>query len=753
MNCSKTSKKNNSNCNNGGIADNNGNFDLNDISQEKNTIRFIGKNAVDRLSASQSNKGDTNKDGIDDIVIGAPAVNMDKPGETYLMLGRSQSDWNKITDSNGNFNLNDITKSKQIFTFIGRNNGDTLGRELSSGGDNNKDGFAEIFIGARAADGGGIDSGEAYLVFGRNLAGWNNLTDSNGNFNLNNITKSSNIVRFIGKNSLDYAGTRVINEGDVNGDGYSDLMMSTERDSSQKNEIYLAFGRSQKEWNKLTDSNGNFNLDNAGKANCVLTFTGRNAGDRTGNSMSNAGDINNDGIDDVIVGVPSGEPDKKGETYIIFGRSFAGWNKLTDSNGNFDLNNLSKANNTVRFIGRQNGDQFGNFVRNMGDVNCDGIADLMIGAWEANGGGNHSGEAYLVFGRSQKEWNNLTDANGNFDFNNLTKASNIIRFIGRNPDDEAGYSVNNAGDVNGDGVNDVLIGADAANGTKGETYLILGRSQKEWNKLTDSNGVFNLDNLSKANNTVTFIGRNYGDYSGRASVNGGDNNKDGIADILIDANRANGDGEYLSGEAYLIMGRPNWYTDSTNHIITAKYSDKTVTGTKLNDNVTGNNLSNAIYGKEGNDQIDGKSGNDAVYCGTGNDKIYDDSGNERYYFDANDGIDSITDTVGNDLIKLGSHVNKNKIAFFKDKSGNLCIDYGNKTGVDKITVNSWNNSANQIEKIQLNDGTFITNSDVNKIIQAVTTYAADKNIDLTNVSDVKNNSQLMNLFMAHSWHH
>ncbi|HBG49568.1 MAG TPA: hypothetical protein DDW90_08735 [Cyanobacteria bacterium UBA9971] len=182
------------------------------------------------------------------------------------------------------------------------------------------------------------------------------------------------------------------------------------------------------------------------------------------------------------------------------------------------------------------------------------------------------------------------------------------------------------------------------------------------------------------------------------------------------------------------------------------YSMLDIYGTANADTLNGNNFNNYISGLNGNDVINAYNGNDTIVGGSGNDTLYGGSGDDTYFFNIGDNIDTIVDSFGNDSIELGNSVNKNNVAFFVNASGNFSIDYGNSTGVDKATVNNWNNKANQIEKIQLNDGTYLTNADINTIIQNMTAYATEQSLTLTSVSDVKNNSELMNLYVTNSWH-
>jgi hypothetical protein len=534
-------------------------------------IRFLGRNADDEVSDVTS-AGDVNGDGYNDLLIGSNKADGggSASGEVYLILSRSTANWESLTDVNGDFNLDNMSKANLTVRFIGRNSSDEMGVSISSAGDVNGDGYDDILLGAHKAGGGGGSSGEAYLLFGRSTTDWNTLTDASGNFNLDNLSKANKTVRFIGRNGGDTLGIgySMSSAGDVNGDGYDDLLMGAESadgGGSGSGEAYLIFGRITADWDTLSDASGNFNLDNMSKANKTVLFLGRESDDYSGYSVSSAGDVNNDGYDDLLISGSwaDGGGSKSGEAYLIFGRITADWDSLTTAGGDFDLSNMSKANKTVRFLGRNSNDELGTNVSSAGDMNNDGYDDLLLAAYGADGGGSNSGEAYLIFGRSTADWDTLSDASGNFNLDNLSKANKTVCFIGRNSSDYMWNLNSNAGDVNNDGYDDLLLGTEYASSSAGEAYLIFGRSTADWDTLTDASGNFNLDNLSKANLTVRFLGRNGNDNFGNTLSVIGDVNDDGFDDLLMGARKAGG-GASKGGEVYLIFGRSTarWATFS-----------------------------------------------------------------------------------------------------------------------------------------------------------------------------------------------
>jgi flagellin-like protein len=387
-------------------------------------------------------------------------------------------------------------------TLNGIDEYDQSGWSVSSG-DFNGDGISDVLIGAHYADPNSDNSGESYIVFGSDsLSGIIELNTANVTFN--------------GIDEYDHSGISV-SSGDFNGDGIADVLIGAY--DADPNEIiaagqsYIVFGSSE--------LNGVINLTNAN-----VTLNGINVGDHSGWSVS-SGDFNGDGFDDVLIGAYSASPNDNfgaGESYVVFGsESLTGIINLTDAN--------------IILNGIDGNDRSGKIVSS-GDFNGDGFDDVLIGADYADPNGHGmAGESYVVFGSSE--------LNGVI---NLTNAN--VTLNGINAGDNSGNSVS-SGDFNGDGIDDVLIGAPHVNITEmfsngfGESYVVFG-----------SESLTGIINLTNAN--VTFKGIDMSDMSG-IRVNSGDFNGDGISDVLIGATGANPNGHDYAGESYVVFGSESLY--------------------------------------------------------------------------------------------------------------------------------------------------------------------------------------------------
>ncbi|MEH2286985.1 hypothetical protein [Nostoc sp.] len=407
------------------------------------------------------------------------------------------------------------------FAINGINPDDRSGNSVTSAGDINGDGLDDLIIGADGADPNGDSSGQTYVVFGSKKS-------FGAQFYLSTLNGTSGFA-INGINENDSLGNSVSSAGDINGDGLDDLIIGAESASPNgitSGQTYVVFG-SKKSFATQ------FNLSTVNGTN-GFTINGINSVDSLGNSVSSAGDINGDGIGDLIIGAPFADPNdiSSGQTYVVFGskKSFG---------VQFDLSTL---NGTSGFAinGINENDSLGNSVSSAGDINGDGIDDLIIGADSASPNGDTSGQTYVVFG-SKKSFGDQ------FDLSTLN-GTNGFAINGINPDDHSGYSVSSGGDINGDGIDDLIIGAEYAdpNGdSSGQSYVVFGSKEGFGAKL----------NLSTLNGTNGFAidGINPDDRLGYSVSSAGDINGDGFDDLIIGAPLADPNGT-SSGQSYVVFG-------------------------------------------------------------------------------------------------------------------------------------------------------------------------------------------------------
>ena len=419
--------------------------------------------------------------------------------------------------------------------------GDYAGTAVSNVGDVNNDGVDDLLVSAPYADPNGNNSGRTYVVFGRDTA-------SQGTFPLNFQLSSldgSNGFKLVGEIIGDRAGTTASGIGDINGDGLDDFAIGAryaDPNGTDSGRVYVIFGRD-------TASVGNFPATlqlSALDGSNGFKLDGELIRDRAGTAISGAGDINNDGIDDLIIGAPNADTngDSSGSSYVVYGKN-------TGTAGDFPaILQLSALDGNDGFVmhGESADYASGRCVAAAGDINGDGISDIVIGAPGSDACGNGSGCSYVVFGRDAAVDGqfptalNLAGLDGNDGF----------KLSGEIARDLSGNSCNGAGDINGDGLDDLIIGArrsDANGDSSGRSYVVFGR-----NVLDEGNFPANLQ-LSALDGSIGFkLDGAAGDDSGGSVDGAGDVNGDGIADILISAENATVNSSY-EGRTYVVFGR------------------------------------------------------------------------------------------------------------------------------------------------------------------------------------------------------
>lgn len=484
-----------------------------------------------------------------------------------------------------------ISLANADMTLVGEDVGDWAGYFVSPAGDVNNDKLGDFLVGAPMAGNKvcpqpidpcpGLPKGEgkAYLILGEPQSSW--LPNP---INLINAD-----VTFLGCETFSMTARQLYTAGDVNGDGYDDFLISGWKCGIERSgKVYLFLGRSNPiVWGK------DFSVENAD-----AIFISENTLDRLGYYNSTAGDINGDGFDDFLITSTKNDDiaDNGGKAYLVLGREIADWGQ------NFNIG-LAEAS----FLGEFPEDRLGRSATGIGDVNGDGYDDFLISSISNDEGGIDAGQSYLFLGRG-------TDS-GNWWGTDYSVAGADASFIGEVAGDESGRRVAGAGDVNGDGLYDFLIGAalnDQTDLDAGKAYLILGRALADWGM-----------DYSLTNADASFRGEVRRDQAGRRVSGAGDVNHDGFADFLVGAPH-NSQGGLGAGAVYLIYGRQsadwgaNYPLSMANFIYVGK-SEGDVAGYDVawTGDFNGDNIDDFLIGAYGQRQETDKPGETYLILGKG----------------------------------------------------------------------------------------------------------------------------------------
>ncbi len=554
-----------------------------------------------------SDAGDVNNDGIDDLIVGAPGIG--RSGASYVLFGGSFFNEAVYRGTSGNDSLvgtilaerfeagdgddhmnglggadifyggaGDDTITVADFDFLQVDGGagnDTL-KLVGSGLDLNLADFHETLDGLETFDmtnngnntlmltladllnlsdtahiftvdgdkgdhvvglsegwkSAGLEGDYRLFINGEIILRVNRVVDTDGPREIGAINLTDldgkNGFRLDGAAAYDLAGDSVSNAGDINGDGFDDVIIGASGADSNGGRFgssYVVFGKAAgfgaaMDLSTLDGSNG-FRLDGASIP------------------VSNAGDVNGDGFDDVIIGAFKADPngDRSGSSYVVFGKG-------SSFDASMDLSSLD-GNNGFRLDGAESFDYSGISVSRAGDVNGDGFDDLVVGGRRFNDGNSASVAIdYVVFGKA-------SGFSPTFNLSNLD-GSNGFR-LDINTDNAATTSVSSAGDMNGDGYDDVFVSilfpstygsaiADAA------SYVVFGRASG-FDAAVNLSGLDGNDGFS-----VTGAGTNTYDSGALVVSDAGDINGDGFDDVVIGASRTWNNG-YFSGSSYVVYGK------------------------------------------------------------------------------------------------------------------------------------------------------------------------------------------------------
>lgn len=433
-------------------------------------IEYRGEEAGDRLGSVMSAVRDVDGDGYADFLVGSPEsddVGLGA-GKVYFLSGINMVD--------GSY---DITQAD--LQILGAQAEDKAGYSVSTAGDIDGDERFDFLIGAPFSDLAGNASGAVYLFKG--------ATISNG---ISSVSSAD--ILFYGENEVDLAGSYVGSAGDIDDDGFDDLLIGApycDAGGNRSGKVYLFHG------SELDDISYSVSQANA-------SFYGEAVYDEA-QYGTGVGDVDGDGLDDIAVGVPQNDDggSDAGKVYLIYGAS---------------LSNLSLplSLSDLAFVGENPNDQAGTIIEGCGDINADGFEDILVSAPESDVNGNNSGKVYLITNSSMLS-------------TSMSLSTMTRYFYGEQAGDEMGTGLSSINDLDGDGVKELLFGAplnSEADFNAGKAYVYYSSD-------------IGLGAHDLSNSSLSYTGVESNNYLGGTVLAPGDLNNDGVKDLILGASGNN----------------------------------------------------------------------------------------------------------------------------------------------------------------------------------------------------------------------
>lgn len=490
-----------------------------------------GASGNDSLGGNVSRAGDLDGDGVDDLVVTRSGT----PLDAYVVFGAPgpapEFDVGALLPENGG----DGTAG-----FVVRSQDESAQAPDARGiGDINGDGLEDLAIGFDTKMVSGADAAGVVAVIYGTREGFAPLIDVDSLLPENGGDGSAGFVLFNGVDG-ERLGSAVAPAGDVNADGTDDILVAAKFGGPPAfaGGGYVVFGDTAG-FAPAFDL-GQLPPEGGGDGSRGFVIRGASSGDVTGEDVAGGADVNGDGIDDLVLGASGtdvGDRQGTGATFIVYGRAGA-FEPVLDLADLFVENGGDGTAGAV-IKGIASSDRSGENVAIAGDVNADAIADILIGAE----GRRPSGEAYIVFGGQLPAEFDLADLLAD---NGGDGAAGVVV---RGDSEEApatGRDVAAAGDVDGDGIDDVIIGGFRV------AHVLFGSAQGFPAEIA-------LADLADAAGTEGDAGvvlrATNGENAGWAVGGALDANGDGIEDLIVGSPTADPDGPLSdAGSAYVVFG-------------------------------------------------------------------------------------------------------------------------------------------------------------------------------------------------------
>lgn len=401
---------------------------------------FVIEGAEEGDYASRiASAGDVNGDGLDDVIVGASGADNNgrsSSGTAYIVFGKTDVAPVQLEDFDSGM------QGSQGFRIDGPAQRALAGEDVAGVGDVNGDGRDDVAVGAPFV-------GATYVVYGKD-------DPLSVDLLTHDLGGSLDTAFRIDTPSPDHSdGYAVAGAGDVNGDGVPDVVIGAQRRTGSDGDAFVVFGSTTPQ-----------DVDATQRGQWGFRVKGHFGGSATGYAVAPTGDVDGDGLDDVMVAAPALYFPLEGQTFVVYGKRGFRSVRLADlGSQGFVVN------------GAAGGNASGTAVAGGRDVNGDGVPDLLIGApWADTRKRRDAGKAYVVHGGTVRRSLNLRRLR--------TRGTTIVGAMGppqecrpdfgQCPGDYAGRSVAQLGDIDGDGRSEIAIGAPWAGrpGQSGRVYIV-----------------------------------------------------------------------------------------------------------------------------------------------------------------------------------------------------------------------------------------------------------------------------------------